>query len=754
MSRLDYGSAPEDPGPALTWLEGHGHALGHVIAGRLTDPSAGDSLETLNPATTRPLAQVLRGTGGDIEEAVAAARAAQPAWWALGSHGRARCLDALGLAIQRQARGLALLDSLDTGMTLREARDVDLPLVTRHFHHHAGWARLMEEELRGHEPLGVEGQILPARSPLLMVAWKVAPALATGNAVVVKPAADTPLTALRFAELCLEVGLPAGVVNVVTGDGDTGAALVAHPDVDMISLTGSTGVGRAVRQAAAGSGKRLTLELGGPIPFIVFEDADLDSAVEGAVDALWHDQGRLCSAGARILVQEGVAEAFGAKLRVRMETVRVGDPLDRSVDMGAIVSRERLDRIRALVAEARDGGAEVWQPAGDMPEQGWFHPPTLCAGVSAADAVAGAELLGPVGVLMTFRTPDEGVALANDTRYGLAGSVWSESVSLALQAASAVKTGTVWVNCTNLFDAASSFGGTRESGFGRVGGIEGLREYVKPVYGARAPSVRPENRSLPVTGRDGVPVGEVVRGTPGDVGDAVAAARRAQVPWSARTANDRGRALVRLAETLRRRADELVHRLTLLSGDEDDAAGEVEATVSRLLAYGAWAYTGAGRVPVTPFRNLTLALSEPLGVMGAVCPDERPLLAFVSCVAPIIGLGNTCVVIPSESAPLPAIELVRVMDASGWPEGVLNVVAGPQAELVPTLAAHDDVDGIWYFGSPRAGADVERASIGNLKKTWVSYLAPTDWMSSDQGQGEEFLRRAAQVKTIWIPYGE
>lgn len=767
---LEYGSAPEDPGPALTWLEGHGRVFGHFIDGRFTDPSRGDTLEAFNPATERPLAQVLEGTVDDVGHAVAAARSAQPGWWALGPHGRARHLGDLAHRIRKRAEVLAILESLDTGMTLRETRGVDLPLVARHLHHHAGWARLMGDELQGHGPIGVVGQITPCTSPLLMLAWKVAPALATGNTVVLKPSEHAPLGALRFAELCLEVGLPAGVVNVVTGGSDTGAALVAHPDVDMISFTGSTGVGRAIREATAGSGKRLTLELGGPSPFLVFEDADLDSAVEGVADAVWHNQGRVAAAGVRILVQEGVAATLEDKLRARLEMVRVGDPLESAVDMGAVVSPARLERFRALVAEGRAGGADIWQASGDLPAEGWFHPPTLWTGVSAADPVVRSELLGPVAVLMTFRTPEEGVSLANDTRYGLAASVWSESIGLALDVAAAVKAGTVWVNGTHLFDAASGFGGYRESGFGREGGKEGLWDYVQPVAAvpgvgevplgdASAPpdvGLRRASEdgaaSLPVFAREGRPAGEVAFGTPRDVAGAVEAARRAQTTWAARTAYDRSRVLWDLAEMLKSRADEMVHGLARFSGDEDDAAREVEASVSRLFAYSAWTDRWAGRTHPTP-RCVTLAVHEPLGVIGAVCPDVRPLLAFVSCVAPLAGLGNACVVIPSESAPLPAADFIRVMEASHMPPGVVNLVTGPRDELVPTLAAHDDVDGVWCFAPGATGAEVERGSIGNLKQTWVKYSVSEGWISSPQGEGEEFLRHSSQVKSVWIPYG-
>ncbi|MGH3995382.1 MAG: aldehyde dehydrogenase family protein, partial [Pseudonocardiaceae bacterium] len=338
---------------------------------------------------------------------------------------------------------------------------------------------LMEREMPGRVPVGVIGQIIPWNFPLLMLAWKIAPALAMGNTVVLKPAEFTSLTALRFAELCDEVGLPAGVVNIITGDGRAGEAIVAHQDVDKIAFTGSTEVGRLIRTATAGSGKKLSLELGGKSPFIVFPDADFDSVVEGVVDAIWFNQGQVCCAGSRILVQEGVADRLVAKLKARMETLRVGDPLDKAVDMGAIIAPVQLEKIQGLVRRGEEEGARLWQPSWSCPREGWFFPPTLFTEVSPAATIAQVEIFGPVVVLMTFRTPVEAVELANNTRYGLAASLWTENINLALDVAPQLKAGTVWINCTNVFDAASGFGGYRESGFGREGGREGLREYVR-----------------------------------------------------------------------------------------------------------------------------------------------------------------------------------------------------------------------------------------------------------------------------------
>src|SRR6266516_4332114 len=482
---MEYGPAPETDQPVLEWLARHGGAFGLYVGGRWVPGQDGRSFDVINPATRATLTRVVQAGAADVSAAVAAARAALPAWADLTGHARARHLYALARAVQKHSRLLAVLESLDNGKSIRETRDIDIPLVARHFYHHAGWAQLLETEFAGYGPAGVVGQIIPWNFPLLMVAWKVAPALAAGCTIVLKPAEFTPLTALAFAELAHEAGLPPGVLNVITGDGETGKLLVEHPVVDKIAFTGSTEVGRHIRQATAGTGKKLSLELGGKSPFIVFEDADLDSVVEGVVDAIWFNQGQVCCAGSRLLVQEGVAAPLIGKLRARMEKLRVGSPLDKAVDMGAIVAPVQLERIRGLVEKGVEEGAKMWQPSWACPTEGYFYPPTLFTDVSPAATIAQVEIFGPVLVSMTFRTPKEAVELANNTPYGLAASVWSENINLALDVAPKLKAGVVWINSTNLFDAASGFGGYRESGFGREGGREGMYEYLKLEYECR-----------------------------------------------------------------------------------------------------------------------------------------------------------------------------------------------------------------------------------------------------------------------------
>ncbi|HWM61603.1 MAG TPA: aldehyde dehydrogenase family protein, partial [Rhizomicrobium sp.] len=476
LQTMEYGPAPESPAVALAWLAEHNGSFGLYISGAWKESSA--RFDSVNPATGKTLASLADASAADVDAAVKAARAAFGNWSKLAGHVRARYLYALARAIQKHARLFAVLETLDNGKPIRETRDIDIPLAIRHFYHHAGWAQLLDSEMPDHLPLGVVGQVIPWNFPLLMLAWKIAPALACGNTVVLKPAEDTSLTALLFAEICSEIGLPPGVVNIVTGAGETGRAIVEHPGIDKIAFTGSTEVGRLIRIATAGTGKKLTLELGGKSPFIVFEDADLDAAVEGAVDAIWFNQGQVCCAGSRLLMQESIADKLLVKLRARMETLRVGDPLDKSTDIGAIVSPGQRAQIDAKVKAGVAAGAVLFQPKAACPE-GCFYPPTLLSNVEPASVVVQEEIFGPVLVAMTFRTPAEAAQLANNTRYGLAASIWTENINLALDIAPKIKAGVVWINCTNQFDASAGFGGYRESGFGREGGREGLVEYLK-----------------------------------------------------------------------------------------------------------------------------------------------------------------------------------------------------------------------------------------------------------------------------------
>ena len=454
---------------------------GLVIGGEEREPRDGGEIATIEPATGDQLAVVAEAGAQDVDDAVAAARRAyEEGWRDLPGRARAKYLFRLARLIQDRSRELAVLESIDGGKPIRESRDIDLPLVAAHFFYHAGWADKLEYAVPGMagRPIGVVGQIIPWNFPLLMAAWKIAPALACGNTVVLKPAETTPLTALLLAELIQEAGLPPGVVNVVTGAGGTGAALAAHPGVDKVAFTGSTGVGKAIRRALAGTGTRLTLELGGKGAHLVFDDAALDQAVEGIVDGIFVNQGHVCCAGSRLLVQEGVAGDLLERLRRRVELLRVGDPLDKNTDVGPINSSAQLERIRGYVDGAAAEGCRIDQPDRPLPKRGFFFPPTIVSEVGGSEAIVREEVFGPVLTVQTFRTEAEAVAKANATRYGLSAGVWTEKGSRILWVSQRLAAGVVWANTFNRFDPASPFGGVRESGFGREGGRQGLTEYL------------------------------------------------------------------------------------------------------------------------------------------------------------------------------------------------------------------------------------------------------------------------------------
>jgi aldehyde dehydrogenase (NAD+) len=784
---MTYGPAPEADAPAQAWLDGHQRRFGHFIGGAWQNNPEQSHFSTINPANKQVLAEISQGTAQDVDAAVKAAQEAAVGWAALGGHARARHLYALARAVQRHSRLFAVLETLDNGKPIRETRDIDIPLVARHWYHHAGWAQLLESEFAGHQALGVVGAIIPWNFPLLIMAWKVAPALAAGNTVVLKPAEFTPLTALLFAEIAAQAGLPPGVLNVVTGDGETGKLMVNHAGLNKIAFTGSTEVGKQIRKATAGSGKKIGLELGGKSPFMVFEDADIDSVIEGVVDAIWFNQGQVCCAGSRLLVQENIADKLVQKLKLRMESLRVGNPLDKAIDMGAIIDQSQLDRITTLVDLGVSEGAERWQPSWSCPTEGYFYPPTLLTNIAPASIVAQQEIFGPVISLMTFRTPSEAVALANNTRYGLAASIWSENINLALDIAPKIKAGVVWINCTNQFDAAAGFGGYRESGYGREGGREGLWDYLKPSFVRPAalgeltvrtgefPSPLPSKPAmgmrssidrtakLYIGGKQARPdsgyslriddsygrfLGEVGEGNRKDLRNAVEAAH-ASVAWRSSSGHSRAQILYYLAENLAVRQREFAERLMLMGSNGQH---EVAASIERLFHWAAWADKYDGAVHNVPIRAVALAMHEPIGVMALVCPDTAPLLGLISLLAPAMAMGNSSIVIPSEQYPLAATDFYSVLETSDVPAGVVNIVTGKRDVLAKTLAEHDDVEGIWYAGSEEGAAMVELASAINVKRTWV--LGERDWFNPNQAASREFLREAVQVKNIWIPYGE
>lgn len=786
LDDLEYGPAPESDTEAREWLAQHADGTQLFIDGEWRKPASGQWFDTLDPATGAVLARIAQADGTDVDAAVAAARQAQAPWAALSGHARARCLYAIARLIQKNSRLFAVIEALDNGKPIRETRDIDVPLVARHFYHHAGWAQLMASEMPDRAPVGVCGQIIPWNFPLLMMAWKIAPAIALGNTVVLKPAEFTSLTAILFADICRMAGVPKGVVNIITGDGATGEQIVKHPDIDKLAFTGSTEVGRKIREASAGSGKALTLELGGKSPFIVFDDADLDSAVEGVVDAIWFNQGQVCCAGSRLLIQETVHDAFVAKLKERLTTLRVGPPLDKAIDVGAIVDQVQLDRITSLVEQGRSEGAEVFQTQLDPSKGGYFFPPTLMTNVHPASTCARVEIFGPVLVAMSFRTPDEAVALANNTEYGLAASVWSESINLALDMAPKIKAGVIWINSTNLFDASAGFGGYKESGYGREGGREGAFAYTKPKWIAAAGPIeeapaklaaigtepgfagidrtaklyiggkqaRPDGGySRAIAAHDGSLAGEIGDGNRKDIRNAVEAARKA-AGWAKASEHLRAQILYYIAENLEARADEFAGRLAMLTGERKGRARrEVEAAVARLFAFAGWADKYEGAVHRPPFTGLALAMNEPVGVVGIVAPEAPGMLAFVTLMAGAIAAGNTVVMVPSEAQALLATDLYQVLDTSDLPGGVVNIVTGDRRALGLELAKHDAVDAIWAFGPQAMAEAFEKASAGNLKQTWCETVA-RDWNDEAVSGGREVLRHATQVKNIWVPWGE
>ncbi len=758
---MEYGPAPESSAEALAWLSDRGGIAGHYIGGKWGPLR--DDFDSNNPATGEKLAGVTQATETEVANAVKAARKAQPAW-AKDGEKRARVLYAIARGLQKNSRLLAVMESLDNGKPIREARDIDVPLAIRHFYHHAGFAQLMEAELPDRDALGVCGQIIPWNFPLLMLAWKIAPALAMGNTVVLKPAEYTSLSAMVFAEICAAAGVPDGVVNIVTGDGRVGEMIVAS-DVDKVAFTGSTAVGRKIREATASSGKALSLELGGKSPYIVFDDADLDSAVEGLVDAIWFNQGQVCCAGSRLLVQEGIADRFYAKLKTRMQGLRIGDPLDKCIDVGAIVDPVQLAAIKGMVEGNPEG--ETFQT--EAPD-GCFYPPTLITGLHSASPLMQEEIFGPVLVSTTFRTPAEAVQIANDTRYGLAATVWSENINLALDIAPKLAAGIVWINGTNMMDAAAGFGGVRESGFGREGGWEGLAGYTrakaqdkpaKPVTaftGDGTPSdgidrtaklhiggkqARPDGGySRMVYGPKGHALGEVSLANRKDLRNAVEAAHSAKA-WSKTTGHLRAQILYYLAENLATRADEFEARLKALTGK--NGAKEVETAISTLFTYAAWADKYDGQVHGVPIRGVALAMKEPVGVIAALCPDDAPLAGLIGTLAPAIAMGNRVILAASEPFPLAATDFIQVLETSDIPGGVVNILTGSHAELAPHMAAHMDVDAMWSFSSTDLAQTIETKSASNLKRTLIAPQIP---------DSKDMLAAATEVKNIWIPYGE
>ncbi len=775
MAKWDYSPAPES-----TSIISIDETYGLFIGGKFVEPASGDYFKTINPASEEVLSAIALAGEQDVDAAVGAARAAFDDWRAVGPSDRARYVFRIARLVQERSRELAVLETVNGGKPIKESRDVDVPLTAAHFFYYAGWADKLEFAFPGRasDPVGVCGQIIPWNFPLLMLAWKIAPALASGNTVVLKPAETTPLTALLFAAICEQAGLPPGVVNIVTGAGETGAALVNHPNVDKIAFTGSTEVGRGIQKALAGSNKRLTLELGGKAANVVFEDAAMDQAVEGVVNGIFFNQGHVCCAGSRLLVQESVADRFLAKLKRRLSLLRVGDPLDKNTDIGAINSRDQLNKIKQLVEVGLDEGAEIFQPPCEIPERGFWFPPTIFTGVSQSHRIAQEEIFGPVLSVMTFRTPEEAVEKANNTPYGLSAGVWTEKGSRILWMADRLRAGVVWANTFNRFDPASPFGGYKESGFGREGGRHGLEPYVRLTErsAAASPSSRSARTSRPVfeptrdrsavrktyklyvggkfprsesgrsyeaVGADGDFLAYAVLASRKDVRHAVVAARSAWPDWAGVTAYNRGQILYRVAEMLESRRGQLEQEIYRAEGE---AGTQVDEAIDCLVYYAGWTdklsqVTGNLNPVAGAYFNITSPESS--GVAGIVAPEAPSLIGLVERLAPALCAGDSTVVLASEGFPLPAIALSECLATADVPPGVVNILTGSKRELIPVLSSHLDVDVLDVTGIDEpALQEVEQAAAGNIKRI----VRPGT-------RGPDAVTGFMDMKTVWHPKG-
>ena len=778
FKNIKYGPAPEDDKDVLKWIKNLSSPNRIYINGKWTLSKSSKTLQAINPSTNSKLFKLVVSSKKDVDSAVIAANKAYPKWSKLSSYKRSQYLYALARLIQKHARFLSVLESIDNGKPIRETRDIDIPLVARHFYYHAGWAAKSKDSVKS---LGVVGQIIPWNFPLLMLAWKIAPAIACGNTVVLKPAEYTSLTAIFFAELCMKAKLPNGVINIVTGDGSTGQHITNHPLVKKIAFTGSTEVGKKIIASTSNTNKKLTMELGGKSPFIVFEDADLDSAVEGVVDAIWFNQGQVCCAGSRLLIQESIEKKFIKKLKQRMEKLRVGNPLDKSIDIGAIVAPVQLKKIDSLVKKGVKEGAKLWQPSWSCPKEGLFYPPSLFTNVMPASYIAQIEIFGPVLISLTFRTPSEAVAIANNTPYGLAASIWSENINLALDVAPKVKAGVIWINSTNLFDAACGFGGFKESGFGREGGSEGIRAYTKinlPVVRGskktnhkikislpmidRTPKLyiggkqkRPDGGySFPLNAVNNSFICDIAQANRKDVRDSVEIAAKS---FAKQLSNfNRSQILFYLAENLQQREKTFVDLLVALCGSSPvNASKEFSQSCERLFYYAAMADKFEGDVHNPPMRGLTLAMKEPLGVMTCILSDDSPLLNLVTVMGSVFSTGNTNIIVPGQKTSLIATELYQVLDTSDVPGGYVNILTAKENELNKTLSQHENIEGIWYFGADSSQrSNIIKNTTSNLKRYWCPEEKHVDWTNTSEQFLNEFLYQSTQVKNIWIPYGE
>ena len=779
FNKITYGPAPEDSKEVYEWIKNLNKPNKIFINNKFVKSSGTKKLDIINPSNKKILGKLSVSSKKDVDNAVRAAKNAFPKWSKLTGFERSKYLYALARMIQKNSRFISVLETIDNGKPIRETRDIDIPLVARHFYYHAGWSS--KDTSSNNKPIGVIGQIIPWNFPLLMLAWKIAPAIATGNTVVLKPAEYTSLTALYFAELCKKANLPEGVINIITGDGSTGEFITSHKEIKKIAFTGSTEVGKKIIKNNSDPNTKLTMELGGKSPFIVFEDADLDSAVEGVVDAIWFNQGQVCCAGSRLLVQESIEKKFINKLKKRMEKLRVGNPLDKSIDIGAIVAPVQLQKINSLVKKAEKEGNKLWQPSWTCPTNGLFYPPSLFTNVTPASFIAQVEIFGPVLTCLSFRTPSEAVTIANNTPYGLAASIWSENINLALDIAPKIKAGVIWINSTNLFDAACGFGGYKESGFGREGGSEGIRAYTKyelPVlnkprnktnksiykikYIDKTPKLyiggkqkRPDSGySFPIFNNKNKFICDVPNANRKDVRDTVEISSKAKDKQI--SSFNRSQILFYLAENLQDKENNFVELLSSLTGlQKNETKKEFEKSKERIFYYASMADKFEGSIHNPPMRGLTLAVKEPIGLIASILNDQFPLLSLITVLSANFSAGNSSIIIPGERTSLIASEMYQLLDTSDMPSGYVNFLTTKQNSLNKILSEHENIDGIWLFSQ----SDIDRRkiinnTISNLKRYWCPNSKNIDWYNNEEIFLNEFLYQSTQIKNIWIPYGE
>ena len=780
FTKVKYGPAIEDDSDVLDWINNIGKPNKIFINGEWIKSSSKKSIKSINPSNNKKLFNLSIASEIDVNKAVKAAKKSFIQWSKKSPYERSKYLYSLARLIQKHSRFLSVLESIDNGKPIRETRDIDIPLVARHFYYHAGYTK--NTTTNNQKPIGVVGQIIPWNFPLLMLSWKIAPAIACGNTVVIKPAEFTSLTALFFAELCQKANLPKGVINILTGDGSTGQHIVNHSLVDKIAFTGSTEVGKKIIVNTASSNKKLTMELGGKSPFIVFDDADLDSAVEGVVDAIWFNQGQVCCAGSRLLIQESIEKKFLKKLKIRMEKLRVGNPLDKSIDIGAIVAPVQLKKIDKIVKQGVKDGADLWQPSWSCPTNGLFYPPTLFTNVTPASFISQVEIFGPVLTSMTFRTPSESVSLANNTPYGLAGSIWTENINLAMDIAPKIKAGVIWINSTNLFDASCGFGGYKESGFGREGGEEGIRAYTMrslPTRKTNNYAIKKTMKNivsidrtpkLYIGGKQKRPDGgysypiysannkdficDVGKSNRKDVRDSVEIASK--ILDKQLTNFNRSQILYYIAENLEQRKKNFIDLLVSLKGVSKSLAQNIfSLSCERIFYYASMADKFEGKIHNPPMRGLTMAVKENIGVIAIILSDHDPLLSLVTCMSSVFSSGNSQIIIPGEKTCLLATELYQVLDTSDVPGGYINILTAKENDLNSSLSKHENIDGIWYFGNSQISkTNIIKNSSSNLKRYWCPSEKNIDWTNTSKTFLDEFLYQSTQVKNIWIPYGE